>query len=439
MSERAGTSFETRVADWLGAHEAQRRILERCHPLGEERVPLAEALGRALAEPIHADATLPAWDNAAMDGYAVRGEDVRGASPSSPVVLSVRGRVRAGDTPVNPVGPGEAVRIMTGAPVPRGADSVVRVEDTDAEAQPGSVRILRGWDAGANVRPGGQDARPGERVLGAGDPIHAGTVGVLAALGRSEVFVHRRPTVAILTTGDELRGPDAYDAVRIGAGVPESNGPMLAAAVAAAGGVPVLLGIVPDDPEALRGAVARAAPTDMLVTVGGASMGEADLVKRVLDQAGFRQDFWRVRMRPGSPFSFGWLPRERAEHPVFGLPGNPAAAFVTFEVFVRPYLLRLAGHHQIHRRRVSCRAGEDFPAGPRTLFLRVRLDTEGTATVAQLTGPQGSGLVRGLAAAQGLAIIPAGSVVARGDAVEVLLLDPGPAATEASPLEGLEA
>jgi molybdopterin molybdotransferase len=168
-------------------------------------------------------------------------------------------------------------------------------------------------------------------------------------------------------------------------------------------------------------------------------MGEADLVKRVLDQAGFRQGFWRVRMRPGSPFGFGWLPRERLEQPVFGLPGNPASAFVTFEVFARPYLLRLAGHHQIHRRRIPCRAGENFEGGPTTLFLRVRLDTDGTATVARLTGPQGSGLVRGLSSAQGLAIISAGSVVACGDAVEVLLLDPGPAAAAVSPLEGLEA
>ena len=438
MSERAGTSFEIRVADWLGPYEAQRRVLERCRPLGEERVPLAEALGRALAEPVHADATLPPRDNAAMDGYAVRGEDVRGTSASSPVALSVRGRVRPGDTPGIPVGPGEAVRIMTGAPIPRGADSVVRVEDTDAEAQPGSVRIFRDRDIGANVRPGGQDARPGERVLEAGHPIHAGTIGVLAALGRAEVSVHVRPTVAILTTGDELRGPDAYDAVRRGEGVPESNGPMLAAAVAAAGGVPVLLGNVPDDPEAIREAVARAAPAEMLVTVGGASMGEADLVKRVLDLGGFRQDFWRVRMRPGSPFSFGWLPRERREQPVFGLPGNPASAFVTFEMFARPYLLRLAGQRQIHRRRVSCRAGQGFQNGPMTFFLRVRLDTEGTATVAHLTGPQGSGLVRGLSSAQGLAIIRAGSAVARGDAVEVLLLDPGPGAGTASPLEGLE-
>ncbi|MDP2957551.1 MAG: molybdopterin molybdotransferase MoeA [Longimicrobiales bacterium] len=439
MSERAGTGFEIRVADWLGPREAQRRVLERCRPLGEERVPLAEALGRALAEPVHADATLPPWDNAAMDGYAVRGEEVRGASATSPVALSVRGRVRAGETPEISVGPGEAVRIMTGAPIPPGADSVVRVEDTDAEAEPGSVRVLRDRDIGANVRPGGQDARPGELILGAGDPIHAGTVGVLAALGRAEVWVHVRPLVAILTTGDELRGPEAYDAVRIGAGVPESNGPMLAAAVAAAGGVPVLLGIVPDDPEAIREAVARAAGADMLVTVGGASMGEADLVKRVLDGAGFRQDFWRVRMRPGSPFSFGWLPRERREQPVFGLPGNPTSAFVTFEVFARPYLLRLAGHRQIHRRRVSCRAAEDFQTGPTALFLRVRLDTDGSATVAHLTGPQGSGLVRGLSSAQGLAVIPAGSVVALGDAVEVILLDPGPGAGAASPLEGLEA
>lgn len=434
MSEDASPEFEIRVADWLTAEEAQRRTLERCTPLEGETVPLSEALGRALAEDFHADATLPPWDNAGMDGYAVRADDIAGAAPSSPVSLRVAGVVHAGEAPSAPVGPGEAIRIMTGAPVPPGADSVVRVEDTDAEAEAGTVRILKDRDSHGNVRPGGQDMRPGDHVLHRGEAVHHGTVGVLASLGKDSVFVGRRPTVALLTTGDELRGPEAYDDVRAGAGVPESNGPMLAAAVSSAGGVPRLFPAVPDQADALRQAIDQASDADMLVTVGGASMGEADLVKRVLDDAGFRQDFWRVRMRPGSPFSFGWLPRDGTDLPVFGLPGNPSSAFVTFELFVRPFLLRMAGHTRIHRRMLSCVTGEEFRGGKRLLFLRVRL--EGSPIRAHLTGPQNSGLVRSLAVAQGLAVIPPNQVIDAGDPVEVLLLDPGPAACATSPLEG---
>lgn len=438
MTGGMGPDFEIRVADWLDPLEAQQRILQQCRPLGGEHVPLPDALGRALAEALVADVTLPPWDNAGMDGYAVRGEDVERATPATPVVLRVRGLVRAGDPPARAVGPGEAVRIMTGAPVPPGADSVVRVEDTDAEADPGRVRVLKNRDVGGNVRPGGQDMRPGELILDAGEALHPGTVGAVAALGRREVFVGRRPTVAILTTGDELRGPEAYADVRAGLAIPESNGPMLAAAVAEAGGIPLVGDIVPDDAEALESALRASAHADVLVTVGGASMGEADLVKRTLERVGFRQDFWRVRMRPGSPFSFGWLAWPGGEQPVFGLPGNPSSAFVTFEVFVRPFLLALAGHRRIHRRRLWCTAGEDLEGSKRTLFVRVRLETRGGTTLALLTGPQGSGLVRGLGSAQGLAVIPAGGRVGAGDRVAVLLLDPGPAPETPSPLEGLE-
>ncbi len=404
--------------------DATRRILVRADPLEIERVPLLDALGRALAEDVHATATLPPWDNSAMDGYAVRAEDVRGAGREREVSLAVVGLIRAGESPSTPVRPGQAVRIMTGAPLPPGADSVVRVEDTDAEADEGTVRVRDDRDAHRNVRPGGEDMRAGQRVLGEGSTVHAGTVGVLAALGLDTVPVRRRPRVAILTTGDELRTPDRYEEVRAGAGVPESNGPMTAAAVVAAGGVPVPLGIAPDDPDAIREAVRRAEGADALVTVGGASMGEADLVKRVLDAEGFRQEFWRVRMRPGSPFGFGHLPRG-AGQAVFGLPGNPSSAFVTFELFVRPYLLRLAGHRDVFRTRLACIADERL-AGAEDLavFLRVTVDFRTTPPRASMTGPQGSGLVGGLASAGGLAVLPEGvAAVEAGEPVQVILLD----------------
>lgn len=433
----SGPDFEIRIADWLSVAEAQRRVLEHATRLPGESVPLANALGRALAEDVVATATLPPWDNAAMDGYAVRGEDIERASPASPVTLQVAGVVHAGGTPNLAVAAGQAVRIMTGAPLPGGADTVIRVEDTDAEAEPGLVRILRNRDLGRHVRPAGQDTRPGDVVLGRGTTVDPGTVGVLAALGVDRVFVHRMPRVALVTTGDELRSAERYDDVREGAGVPESNGPMLAAAVAAAGGAPALSGIVPDAEDALRQAITAAGEADVLVTVGGASMGEADLVKRVLDDEGFQQDFWRVNMRPGSPFSFGWLPRGDARQPVFGLPGNPASAYVTFEIFVRPFLRALAGHRAVHRLRLRGRAGHEFQGGKRTLFLRVTLDAGSTPPTVRQAGHQGSGLVRSLAEAHGLAVIPRYATVAPGDPVDVILLDAGTTTAGVSPLEGI--
>jgi molybdopterin molybdotransferase len=396
--------------------------------LPSERVPLVDALGRALAEDLSSTATLPPWDNSAMDGYAVRGEDVATASEDAPVTLRLVGRIRAGDPPRERVGPGEAIRIMTGAPIPDGADSVIRVEDTDAERTPGSVSIRLSRDRGRHVRPAGQDMRPDERVLRRGDTVGPGTVGVLAALGTSDVSVSRRPLVAILPTGDELRGPDRYEDVRTGRGVPESNGPMLAAAVAAAGGIPLLLGVGSDDGLSLERCIRGRADADVLITVGGASMGEADLVKRVLEKVGFDLDFWRVRMRPGSPFSFGHLPGETLTQPVFGLPGNPASAFVTFEVLVRPFLLKIAGHRNVQRMLLRCRAGSGLHgADGLTVFTRVLVSRDGDDLVAIPTGAQSSGLVRGLAATRGLAVVRGDAPgISRGAPVDVLLLEDVP-------------
>jgi len=359
-----------------------------------------------------------------MDGFAVRAEDVAGASPGSPIRLSVVRRVRAGEAAGATVGPAEAVRIMTGAPVPPGADTVVRVEDTDAEAEPGVVVVHSDRDAGQNIRPAGQDMRRGERLLAKGHTITPGSVGVLAAAGRAEALVHRSPRVAILTTGDELLDADRFEEVRAGRGVPNSNGPMIAAMSAEAGAVPLQLGTSADDPAELRDRIEGAADADVLVTIGGASMGEADLVKRVLDEVGYRPGFWRVRMRPGSPFGFGWLSRGDRLQPVLSLPGNPTSAFVTFEILVRPFLLRLAGHERTARRAVMVTAAEAIRAPARlTYFLRVSLQGSGRDLSARLTGPQGSGLVSGLARAGALAVIPEDVTgIAEGDSVQVLLL-----------------
>jgi len=359
-----------------------------------------------------------------MDGFAARAADVGGARADAPVRLRVVRRVRAGEGPGPELAAGEAVRIMTGAPLPPGADTVVRVEDTDAEAEPGTVLVRDDRDVGQNVRPAGQDMRRGERLLGKGHTITPGTVGVLAATGRADALVHRPPTVAVLTTGDELRGPDRFDDVRAGKGVPDSNGPMVAALVAAAGATPLPLGTARDDPDDLRTRIEGARDADVLITIGGASMGEADLVKRVLDELGYRRGFWRVRMRPGSPIGFGFLPRGGRLQPVLSLPGNPTSAFVTFEVLARPLLLRLAGHERTERLAVVARAAEPIRAPARlTYFLRVSLEGSGSSLSARLTGPQGSGLVSGLARAGGLAVI--GEEVAgveEGEPVTVLRL-----------------
>ncbi len=419
------SNFESRSADWLPCSIAQQRILQAASPLAQEDVVLSEALGRALAADVTASTSLPPWDNSAMDGYAVKGADVVGATKDQPVDLVVTGVVHAGNRFKGSVRLGQAVRIMTGGPVPEGADTVIRVEDTDREdINPGRVVIFSDRDYARNVRPGGQDWVVGSTVLRAGTSIGPGHIGVLAAARASEVTVRRKPTVAIITSGDELTELDApsLDEDRI----PESNSHLIAAAVRDAGALPLRLGIAKDDPQDVGCYVERAGSADVLVTIGGASMGEADLFKRVLDDAGIRIDFWRVKIRPGSPISFGQLPRGTvAPQPVFGLPGNPASTFVTFEVFVRPFLLALAGHTRVLRPMVTARAGADLTVPKNvTGFLRVRLAQADGLLNAFITGSQGSGLVTSLGTADGLAIVPEGiATIARGSSVEVMVLN----------------
>ncbi len=417
--------FESRQGDWLGFDDALAHVLSHVSPLPPETVPLEDALGRALTHDVLAPAALPPWDNSAMDGYAVRGDDVAGATQDHPVVLVVTGVIHAGTRFEGTIGPGDAVRIMTGGEVPPGADTVIRVEDTDREeTDTGSIRIYSERDRGRHVRPAGQDWSEGAIALGAGTGIGPGQISVLAAARVSLVSVHRRPKVAILASGDELADLESpsLDPHRI----PESNSHYASAGVRAAGGTPLRLGIARDDRVDIQQHLARAADADVLVTLGGASMGEGDLFKTVLEDLGLRLDFWRVKIRPGSPMSFGHLPRDGGRtQAVFGLPGNPASAFVTFELFVRPFLLALAGHIGLRRPTVSALAAEDLTtAEDITAFLRVRLNGLGAELEASLTGPQGSGLVGSLGAADGLAVIPVGvSVIPRGAPVDVILLD----------------
>jgi molybdopterin molybdotransferase len=394
-----------RRADWIGVREAVERILAAAAPLGAERVPLADAAGRTLAEDVSSTVDHPPWDNSAMDGYAVRAADVRGASPDAPALLEVIESVPAGRFPTRAVGPGQAIRVMTGAPIPEGADSVVRLEYT--EPRPGVpewVAVLDDGDAGRNIRRRGEDLRAGTVVLEAGKVLRAGEIGVLAAVGRAEVEVTRRPAVGVLSTGDELAGLEAFEEVRAGRRIADSNSYALAAAIALAGGEPVRLGIARDDEASLRERLAPAATLDVLVTTAGVSVGEHDIVRDVLERLGLELDFWRVRMRPGSPASFGRLGRTL----VFGLPGNPVSALVTFEVLVRPALRRLAGRRDMHSRTLRVRVAEPIASkGRLTHFLRVRLEPDGAGGyVARLTGPQGSGILSSVARADALLIVP---------------------------------
>jgi molybdopterin molybdotransferase len=396
-------------ADWLSLADARDVVLKGVSELGTERRELLAALGSVLAEDLISPIDLPRWDNSAMDGFAARAEDVRGASESSPVTLTVLEDVPAGAFPTQRLTAGTATRVMTGAPVPEGADGVIRVEHTDGGSDLGGenarVEIRSDADAGRNVRPRGQEMRVGARVLGAGRVLGPAEAGLAASIGKRELTVVRRPTVAILTSGDELVDVDGFDEVLAGRKIVSSNSYTLAAQVIGAGGEPRLLGISPDDPERLRKHLLRAQGCDVLVTSAGVSVGEHDLVRRVLSEMGLRSAFWRVRIRPGSPVAFGWVDA-LGGIPWFGLPGNPVSSMVTFELFVRPALLRMAGHRAIFAPTVKVRIAEEVAPTPGLeLFLRATL-SDGEPPVATLTGPQGSGLLSSMSAADALVLVP---------------------------------
>ncbi len=336
----------THRADWIDADEALARVLAGITTLGTEEVSLAECDGRVLAEAVRSPIEQPAWDNSGMDGYAVRAEDIEGARPDAPRVLQMIEDVPAGAFATRTVERGQAIRIMTGAAIPGGADSVVRLEITQRDRD--RILVLRAEDAQRNIRPRGEDLRTGDVAVEAGRALRAAEVGVLAMVGAARVRVHRRPVTAILSTGDEIVELDEWGTRRLayqirvlaGRRIANSNGPMLAAAVRAAGGVPLMLGVAADRMDALEERIDRAldAPADALVVSAGASMGEHDLVKHALDRRGFRLAFWRARVRPGSPLAFGTIPRDNAAPlAVFSLPGNPVSALVTCELFVKIY------------------------------------------------------------------------------------------------------
>jgi molybdopterin molybdotransferase len=411
----------------LDVHDAVARVMADVRPLASERVPLAEAHGRVLAEPVVSPVAIPPWDNSSMDGYAVRGEDVAGACADAPVVLRVLETVAAGGRATRRVGAGEATRIMTGAPVPDGADCVVRVEDTDGGVERVAVRDAR--DVGRNVRRRGEDVEPGAAVLDAGTAIGAARLGVLASVGAAQVAVHRRPRVAILATGDELVDLDGFDAVRAGERIVSSNSWTLAAQVREAGGEPVPLGIARDDRDALRAHLERARGCDLLLTSGGVSVGAFDFTREVLASLGATLHLWRARIRPGAPIGFGtW-----DGMPWLGLPGNPVSAMVTFELFARPVIRRLAGHAAVHRRAVPVVLEERVTlAAPLTHFLRAVVAPRADGTLgARLTGAQSSGMLTSMARANALVVVPPQPLVREpGERLGALLLGDGALASD---------
>ncbi len=384
--------------------EACAAVVALARPLLAERVPLGDALGLVLAEDAYATHEHPPWDNSAMDGYAVHAEDVAGASRESPVELPVEGTIAAGSGAPSPLARGAAMRIMTGAPLPEGADTVIRVEDTDGGLARVLVRNAR--DSRRNVRPRGEDFRSGQVVIPAGSVIGAAQIGVLATLGIAEPVVHRRPVVAFLASGDELVPVERFEDARSGTRIVSSNSYTLNSAMRAAGATPLDLGIAADDPADLRSRVERAIDenADVVITSGGISVGAFDHTRAVLEALGARLEFWRVRMRPGGPFGAGVL----AGRPWLGLPGNPVSSMVTFELFARPLIRRMLGHERLYRKPVEVVLEHDVEqSAPLTHFFRATLSPRADGrTGARLTGPQGSGLLTSMARADALLILP---------------------------------
>jgi len=403
----------------LPYREALARVLEAAGPLPPRNVPLDEALGLVAAADVAAPGPVPPFDNSGMDGYAVRAADVAGAGAAAPVRLRVTADLPAGRVADRAVEPGTAHRIMTGAPVPDGADAVVPVEDTTAEAD--AVAVRRAVRAGANVRRAGEDLPAGAPVVARGALLRPADVGLLAVAGCATVPVHPRPRVAIVTTGDEL--VDVAEAPGPGR-IRDANVHALRAQAVAAGALPAAFPRVPDRREDLLAAIrVAAAGADAVVTTGGISMGEYDRVKDALEELGAARVFWRVAQKPAGPLGLWRL----AGRPVIGAPGNPVAAMLVMEEYVRPLLRRMMGHAHLFRpEREGAletpwerRAGDD-----RLHFLRVRAHAEGGGLVARLSGTQGSGVVSSWARADALALVP-GDVarVAPGGHVRLHLIE----------------
>jgi molybdopterin molybdotransferase len=408
---------EPKVKQSVSVEEARRIILGSLCPMGTEMVSLPEALGRVLAETAVAPWDIPPRDNSAMDGYAVRASDVACATSRRPITLKVLESIPAGRVGRRARRPGTAARIMTGAPVPAGADAVIRVEDTEGDGN--EVRVRVAVKAGTDIRRAAEDVRAGKKVIEAGSVLTPAAIGMLAALGRASVRVTQRPRVAVLSTGDELV---EVDGDRRDGKIIATNTYSLSAQVREAGALPVALALAPDTPEAIESRFREAMSCDVIISSGGVSVGAYDFVKGVLEGLGSEMKFWRVAMKPGYPLIFGLLQGK----PAFGLPGNPVSCMVSFEQFVRPSLLKMMGHRDLFRPVVRARLRESLRQKPgRLTFVRARVSREASGLSVVSTGNQSSGVLLSMVRANGLLLFPADKTeLPEGSEVEVQIIDP---------------
>ena len=383
----------------IKTEDALKIVLRGINILDPEVVRLTNSLERVLAEDIYSSSDIPGFDNSAMDGYAVRSSDTANASKNRPKVLEVTDSLKAGDTPKKTLRGNEAIRIMTGAVMPQGADSVVMVEETQWEEKD-KVKILKEVKFDENVRKKGEDIKRGEVIIEKGTLITSAHIGILASLGISKIKVTRKPKVAILATGDELI--DVDKALAPGK-LRSSNTYTLYSQIIECGGTPKDLGIARDEPDMLETKIKEGLSCDLIITSGGVSVGDYDLVKLVLAKMGTNIRFWQVAMRPGKPLVFGMI----KGIPIFGLPGNPVSSMVSFEVFVRPAILRMRGQKVGDRKEADAVIEEGLKKkkGVR-YFLRAQTRWEDGAYFTKTTGPQGSGILRSMALADSLIVLP---------------------------------
>ncbi len=401
----------------LNPSEAATAILESVSPGAIEQLPLLDSLGRVLAVDAHSPIDIPQRDNSAMDGYAVRSLDVKGRCPTE---LRVIEHIAAGAFPQKTLGPGECSRIFTGAPIPPGSDGVIRQEYTTSISDT-VVRIEQDSDATGNIRRSGEDVARDSLVVAKGTELKPAHLGLLASVAASTISVYRKPRVAVMTSGDEIADLDEREAILDGSKIGSSNTYTLLSAVQLAGGFPVPLGIAKDDPVDISRRVAGASDVDLFVTSGGVSVGDHDHLRRVFENLGCEQKFWRIKMRPGKPVAFGVL----NDIPWIGLPGNPVSTMVTFELLVRPAIRKMLGLSNPYRRPVPVRVEEAFKSNTsRKDFVRAVVRSSDGEFFASLTGAQGSGILTSMAKANALLIVPSDvKNVEAGETLPALLLD----------------
>lgn len=405
----------------ISVEQAINIIINEIDVIGWERLPITLSLDRVLAEDIITARDNPLWDNSAMDGYAVKAIDTKGASKDNPKILNIIEDLPAGYVAVNCLKDGEAIRIMTGAPIPDGADAVVMVEDTEksgVKGQGATVKIFKEAGSGDNIRRQGEDFKRGDLLIKKGMVIRHIEIGVMAAVGRSFVNVHQKPKIAVVATGDELIEVDeAVEKGKIG----NSNSYILSAQIKACGAEPVYIGIARDRKEDLKEKLKMASRSDCIVSSGGVSVGDFDLVKEVLREMGSEMRFWKVAMKPGKPLAFGVINGK----PCFGLPGNPISSLVAFEQFVRPAILKMMGRTNIYRRTLTAVLAKDIKKkADRTHFVRGILKIDDSRYYAEPLERQGSGMLASFVFSNCLIILPKEETLfKKGDPVKVQLID----------------